>query len=128
MSQSTRRFLRRQATREGVKAGTIAPAKRNLNPEEILELQEIARIERTKAFEANQIRMNTAMLPSRGGFWPFSRGKKEIVAEAEALAHLFKGIRIQWIRDRLPMCGYPADFLCEINFGTGEITAIKDEA
>lgn len=127
MNQSILRKLRRKKTQEGIKAGTVAPVKRSLNAMELLELQEIDRIARTRAFEANQIKSNTALMPARWSFWG-GGNKTELVAELEAIARLMTDIRSQRVQSLVAACGYPPDTLCDINLTTGAITIPKNEA
>lgn len=94
--------------------GVIPPAplpKRNLTPEETIQLQEMLRAVNIRKFEAAQIKGNTALVP---------RGQ-EIAAETEAIAQLLENAKNLWVSQTLIDCGYPADTKCSINLTTGEV-------
>lgn len=113
--------MRRKTTKQQAKAGEIAPKKRNMNAQELLELQEMHRIVAGKILEANIIRGNTARIPKSGCFG--ARGGKQVVAELDAIARILDEAKNSWIADVLAACGYPKGMRCDINLTTGQITA-----
>lgn len=123
------RQQRRDATREAVADGKIAPGKRNLTPQETLELQEMHRICAGLAFQANQVKANTALIPPTKFLWFTVPRGKSLAAELEAQARLMDQVKRKWIGERLAACGYLPDSKCDINLSTGTITpsATPDE-
>lgn len=117
------RLAHREATREAVKQGAIAPQKRNLSPQEVIEIQEINRICMSYAFQANHVKANTAMIPPMKFLWFTVPRGKALAAEIEAMARLFDQVKTQRISQILTACGYPSGFLYDMNLATGQITA-----
>lgn len=96
----------------------LAPTpKRDFNPQEVVELQEMMRLINSRKFEAAQVKANTALVP---------RGK-EIAEELEAIARLIENIKNQFVSLKLEECGYPNGTKCNINMTSGEITLTKEE-
>ena len=91
--------------------------KRNFNPQELLELQELQRLVNARRFEAAQIKANTALVP---------RGK-EIAEEIEAIARVMENSKNLYVAQKLVECGYESGTKCDINFNTGEVILHKDE-
>lgn len=85
--------------------------KRNLTPEETLEIQEMQRLVSARRFEAVNIKGNTALVP---------RGQ-EIAAELEAIANLLENAKNHYISQKLLECGYKPETRCSLNLTTGEV-------
>ena len=92
--------------------------KRNLTPEETLQLQEMIKLINARKFEAEQIKNNTALVPD---------GQK-VAEQIEAIARLLDNVRNQYVSQKLVECGYGAGQKCNINLGSGEIILTPDES
>lgn len=93
--------------------GVLSPItpKRNLTPEETMELSEMIRMVNARKFEAAQIKGNTALVPD---------GQK-VAEQSAAIAALLDNAKNLWVSQTLLKCGYAPDTRCSLNLGTGEI-------
>lgn len=98
------------STARKLKKGVLK--RRDLLPQEVLELQEMTRMTNARRFEATLVKGNSALVP---------RGQ-DVAAELEALARLLDNTKNQWVGAKLVECGYPANTRCDINLTTGAIT------
>lgn len=84
---------------------------RELNKDEIMELQDFHRIAASYRFVAEQIKGNTALIPD---------GKKA-AEQFEAIAKLMENLKVQWISRKLAELGYKNGQPVSLNLITGKI-------
>lgn len=106
-----------KATNAKAKKELMGKVRRNLEPAEILQLTKMVELANARKFEADQIKVNTALVP---------RGQ-EVANEVEAVARLLENVKNQYVGQLLVACGYDAGQNCNINLSTGEIIVNKDE-
>lgn len=85
--------------------------RRDLTPQELMELQELHRAVGSKQWEAAQIKANTALVPD---------GQK-LAEQTEAVARLLENVKNQWVAGKLEECGYTKGTRCGLNLATGQI-------
>lgn len=103
------RATRTKLEREGI-VSPIQP-KRNLTPEETLEIQQMVHFVNGRKFEADVAKGNTALIPD---------GQK-FASQLEAMATLLENEKTFHISKKLKECGYPDGARCSLNLSTGEI-------
>ena len=87
------------------------PMKRDLTPQETLQLQEIVRIASAEKFKAENIKANTALIPD---------GQK-LAEQTLVVAQLLEKVKNTYISTKLIECGYHVADKCYINLTTGEV-------
>lgn len=90
-------------------------AKRNFNPTELVELQEMIRLVNGRKWEASQVKLNTAMIPDG----------QRVSLQFDAVVMVLEGAKNHYVAQKLLECGYPEGQKCEINLTTGEIILQK---
>jgi hypothetical protein len=96
------------------KANNGSTEPRSLTPDELIELQHLHRLTGARRFEAEQVKLNTLLVP---------RGQ-EVAKELEALANIWENFKNNWIAQKLTDCGYAQGQQVSIDLKTGEITPV----
>lgn len=103
-------------TTKRVRKGLVT-AKRNLTPQECLQLQEMQRLVNSRKFEAAQVTANTALVADG----------QRVAQQLESIVALLDNAKNQWVAQTLLRCGYPEGAKCNINLSTGEIILTPHE-